>query len=349
MRCIRWYGRHDIRVDDVAPPGPPGPGEAQVRVLACGICGTDTAEYRDGPIFIPAGGPHPLTGKAPPVVLGHEVCGEVVAVGSGGDRDLVGRLVAVDGVISCGECWACRAHRVNLCPQLGSIGFSADGGLASHLNAPSRGCVPLPPGTSPDAGVLAEPLAVAVRALRRGRLQAGERVGVVGGGAVGLLAAQASAAMGASGVVLVEPDEHRRDLGRTVGIGEVVGPAGAAQVAADVVIECSGTESGVLASFSAARPTGRVVLLGIMKSSPPLPVLDVVRDELEVLGSLSHIYDEDFAQAVRLLGSGEVSTAPLVWAAPGLDEALGCITGARQAPAREVKILVHPVEGQRRG
>ena len=124
MKCIRWHGRLDIRVDDIAPPPPPAVGEVQIRVHTCGICATDTTECREGPLFIPVGQAHPLTGKAAPVVLGHEVCGEVTATGNGVDQGLVGCLVAVDGLIGCGKCWACRQDRVNLCEQLGSIGFS---------------------------------------------------------------------------------------------------------------------------------------------------------------------------------------------------------------------------------
>ena len=344
VKAVRWHGRGDLRLDDIAPPPPPGPDEAQLRVLSCGICGTDAEEYREGPIFAQVGQPHPLTGKCAPVVLGHEVCGRVVAVGQGVSQELVGRLVAVDGLISCGRCWACRAHRVNLCESLASIGFSADGGLAGLMNAPARGCLPLPETLGPDAGVLAEPLAVGVRALRRARLAPGERVAVFGGGAVGLLAAQAGLALGAATVVLVEPEAGRRGLARRLGIPEEVEPQMAAGLDADVVLECSGAGTAVSSAFLAARPTGRVVLVGITTGTPPLPVLEVVRGEREVLGSLSHVYDEDFARAVELISDGAVQTVPLVTATADLSDAVGQIASLG-GPTKPVKVVIHPTMG----
>jgi (R,R)-butanediol dehydrogenase/meso-butanediol dehydrogenase/diacetyl reductase len=343
MRALRWHGRLDVRVDEVEPPGPPAAADAQVRVLCCGICGTDTEEFKEGPLFIPTQ-PHPLTGRAPPITLGHEVCGEVVAAGPAADQSLVGRLVAVDGIISCGTCWACKEHRVNLCAQLASIGFSADGGLAPLLNAPARGCIPLREDIAAEVGVLAEPLAVAVRALRRGRFVRGERVAVVGGGAVGQLAAQASLALGAREVVLAEPDPARRASAADAGVPVVVHPGEVGDVGADVVVECSGSPGGVATSISAARATGRVVLLGIAPSSAPLPVLRLVRHEQEIIGSLSHVYDEDFAAAVDLINDGEVGQR-LHRVKVGLEEALGYLTGRTALPAGAVKVVVCPGAG----
>jgi (R,R)-butanediol dehydrogenase/meso-butanediol dehydrogenase/diacetyl reductase len=313
-----------------------------VKVQACGICGSDMAEFREGPLFIPEGTPHPLTGQAPPIVLGHEVCGEVVAAGSRQERHLVGRLVAIDGLINCGHCWACLRHRVNLCEQLASIGFSADGGLASHMNVAARGCVPLPAALSPEAGALAEPLSVGVRALRRGRLTKGERLAVVGGGAVGQLTAQAAAAMGASTVVLLEPDNSRRDLARQLGVHEVAGPEAASEVKADVVVDCSGTAAGVMASFAATRPAGRIVLVGFVTGSLPLSLLALVRGEKELIGSLSHVYDEDFATAVDLLGQGQVGTGPLISVVSDLEQAHAYITGGPPPAGSAVKMVVRP-------
>ena len=341
VKAIRWHRRFDVRVDDVEPAGRPGPGYVQIRVASCGICGTDVAEYDHGPLFIPVGAPHPLTGRTAPVTLGHEVCGQVIAAGDPTAEHLVGHLVAIDGLITCGACWACRAHRVNMCEQLASIGFSADGGLAAVLNAPARGCLPLADNIKPDIGALAEPLSVGVRALRRGRFQAGERVVVVGGGAVGQLSAQAALALGATEVVVVEADAARRAAASMVGLPIVVDPSVASEAGGDLVIECSGTGEGVSTSLMAARPTGRVVLVGITPSPPLLPALELVRYEQEIIGSLSHIYDEDFATAVGLINSGHLGTSPRSLFAT-LDEALTYLTGSAAPPPGVVKVIVHP-------
>jgi (R,R)-butanediol dehydrogenase / meso-butanediol dehydrogenase / diacetyl reductase len=341
VRALRWHGRHDVRVDDISPLLPPPVGQAQIKVLTCGICGTDSEELESGPLFIPGDKPHPLTARTPPITLGHEVCGRVVSVGSPADEGLVGQLVGVDGLITCGKCWACKSHRINLCEYLASIGFSADGGLAEFVNAPVRGCVPLEDNVDPDVGALAEPLAVAVRALRRGRLISGERVVVIGGGAVGQLTAQASVAGGASEVVLVEADPGRRASAARASGAHVVEPTDAPRAKADVVVECSGSPGGFIAGISAARPTGRLVLVGISPSSPPLPVLDLVRHEQEILGSLSHIYDQDFAAAVDLINRG-VAGQGLACIRSCLDEAVDYLTGKTTLPDGVVKVLVDP-------
>src|SRR6185369_1380936 len=83
MLAVRWHARGDVRVEEVPPPAPPGPGELQLRVRWCGICGTDLEEWLSGPVFIPASVPHPVTGARAPLVLGHEFAGVVVAVGAG--------------------------------------------------------------------------------------------------------------------------------------------------------------------------------------------------------------------------------------------------------------------------
>jgi (R,R)-butanediol dehydrogenase / meso-butanediol dehydrogenase / diacetyl reductase len=169
VRALRWHGRADVRLDDVPAPGEPGPGEVLLAVAWCGIFGTDIEEYRHGPVFIPVGGPNPLTGRAAPLTLGHEFSGTVVAVGAGVEAPRPGERVAVDTLIFCGACYWCRRHLVQLCDRLAALGPMADGGLAESCLAPAYSCVPLPEGVGDEAGALAETLAVGVRALRRRR------------------------------------------------------------------------------------------------------------------------------------------------------------------------------------
>ncbi len=340
MKAVRWHGRLDVRLEEIPPPPPPKPNEVQIEVLSCGICGTDIEEYRLGPLFIPASVPHPLTAKRAPVVLGHEVCGRVVAAGGPEGRELIGRLVAVDGLYACGRCEACRHHRVNLCEIFASIGFSADGGLAALMNAPAQGCRRLPEEVPPDVGVLAEPLAVGVRALRRARLRSGERVAVFGAGAVGLLTAQGALALGASSVTVIEPSPERRLLAQRLGLTTLETPV--SDLDADVVVECSGAVAAVESAVPATRAMGRVVLVGITPAQPALDVLTMIRGEREVLGSLSHIYDEDFAQAVELIGTGALAMEGLVASSDQLEDALDYLKSPGPLPTGAVKFVIHP-------
>ena len=345
MQAVRWHARGDVRVEVVPPPPPPGPGEVQLRVSWCGICGTDLEEWRDGPLFIPVGAPHPVTGTKAPLVLGHEFAGVVTVAGEGVTEPAPGQRVAVDTIVYCGTCHWCRRGEVIRCPSLGALGLHADGGLAELCNAPARMCLPVPDSVPDDEAALAEPLAVAVRALRRGGLQPGERVAVVGLGAVGLMALQAAIAFGAESVAVVEPLPERRALAMRLGADRHVTAGEAAALQADVAIECAGTPEAIETAIRALRAGGRAVVLGIGTRPATVPPLDLVVGEKSIIGSLSHVWDEDFRIALGLLGRGAVRAAPLISDRIPLGAAVsGGLALLRDEPAKHVKILVQPEE-----
>ena len=334
MLAVRWHARGDVRVEQVPPPPPPGPGEVQLQVRWCGICGTDLEEWLSGPVFIPAAEPHPVTGTRAPLVLGHEFAGVVAAVGDGVTGPLPGQRVAVDTILSCGSCHWCRRGEVTRCPALGALGLHGDGGLAQLCNAPARMCLPVPDTVADDEAALTEPLAVAVRALRRGA------------GAVGLMAVQAAAAFGADSVAVAEPLPERRALAARLGADRTVPPGDAAALEADVAIECAGTPGAVQTALRALRSGGRAVLLGIVTELAPIAPMDLVRGEKSLIGSLSHVWDEDFWVALRLLGRGAVQAAPLITDRIPLEAAVsGGLALLRDEPDKHLKILVRPEDG----
>lgn len=343
MLALRWHARGDVRLDEVDPPGPPAPHEVQIAVTWCGICGTDVEELRHGPVFIPVDGPHPLTGRQAPLTLGHEVSGVVVAVGSAVSSLRLGDRVGVDGLIFCGTCPSCRVHRVNICTQLGAVGLMADGGLAERCNVPAVTCFVLPPTIPDEAGALAETLSVTVRALSRGRLSAGERVVVVGGGPVGLLAAAAARARGAGRVTVVEPMAARRQVALAIGADEALAPGDTDGLVGDVVLECTGSPPVIDAALSLTAPAGRLVLVGIYSEDVTVSPLALVLGEREIIGTLAHVYDEDYLTAIELLASGRIDVLPVISdrvpLARSLDDGLHALA---ERPAEHLKILVHP-------
>ncbi len=169
----------------------------------------------------------------------------------------------------------------------------------------------------------------------------GERVAVIGGGAVGQLTALASLALGAREVVLVEPKPARRASAMDEGVPVAVDPSDANRFEADLAVECCGAPAGFTTRISAARPTGRVVLVGITPASPPLPTLELVRYERDVIGSLSHVYDEDFLAALGLINNAGVGGRPHS-AKDVLGEALSYVAGHAALPPGVVKVVVHP-------
>jgi (R,R)-butanediol dehydrogenase / meso-butanediol dehydrogenase / diacetyl reductase len=344
MRALRWHGRDDIRLEEITEPPPPGPDEIQLQVLWCGICGTDIEEWRHGPISIPTT-PHPLTGTQAPITLGHEICGEVVDVGPGPTRLRRGDRVAVDGTLSCGTCHQCVRHRTNLCEYRGQIGLTADGGLQPLLNVPAQVCLPLPSTLAAEGGAIAETLSVGVRALRRAQLVPGERVVIFGAGAVGLLALQVARASGASHLTVVDPLPSRRRLARQLGADQSLDSTSEAAIDAldaNIAIECSGSVSAIERGLTATRPSGRIVLVGVTTMPASLPVLDVVAQEKSVIGSVSHIRDEDFSAALCLLDAGLVQYEPLITRIKLADIIESGLRALAEQPERHMKILVEP-------
>lgn len=353
MKAALWYARNDIRVETVPDPGPPGPGDVVIRVGACGICGTDLEEYRDGPLFIPVDAPNPLTGRQAPLILGHEFAGEVVAVGKGVTKFRVGDRLAPDVLIYCGECFWCQRHQVSLCDKLAALGLMGDGGLAEYCTLPESMAIALPNGLSDDHAALAEPLSVAVRAIRKGRLLAGERVAVFGGGTIGQFCVQSALAAGAGEVFLVEPLAARRQLGMRFGAAATVDPLAedvsetlrrlCGGIGPDLVVEASGNANAVASAIHAARKGGRIVLVGLPVKQTPFNFFDLVATEKEVIGSLSHIYDEDYATAVRWLGDGRVLAEPLISARLPLDALVSeGLHRLENQPNETLKVIIRP-------
>src|SRR5256885_322062 len=184
MRAALYHGRQDLRLTSVPEPEA-GPGEVKLRVLYNGICGSDLLEYYDGPITTRST-PHPLTGVQNPVIMGHELCGEVVGLGEGiGDLN-PGDLVAVEPVETCGRCLYCGLGQYNHCPTLAIQGYNRAGGLAEYTVVKRRMAHPLPPGVTALQGALIEPLAIAWHTVNRCAVSAGEVVAIHGAGPIGV-------------------------------------------------------------------------------------------------------------------------------------------------------------------
>ena len=352
MKAALWHGRDDIRVEEVPEPGPPGPDEVILRIAACGICGTDLEEYRAGPLFIPVNQPNPLTGRMAPLILGHEFAGEVVEVGRDVRGLKTGDRVAPDVMLGCGACYWCQRHQITLCDQSAALGLMGDGGLAEYCRVPAINCIRLLDGLGYESAALAEPLSVAVRAVRRGGVRLGTTVAIFGGGTIGLFCLQAALNAGASVVYLVEPHAGRRELARQLGAVETFDPRGddipsvlreRTRIGPDVVIEASGAAVAGPAAIEAARKGGRIVLVGLPVAPTTFNFFSIVATEKEVVGSLSHIYDEDYAAAVHLLGQGLARAEPLISDRIPLDDLLPRGLGRLERdPVGALKILVVP-------
>src|SRR5437870_3917303 len=207
MRAALYYGRQDLRLTSVPEPEP-GPGELKLRVRYNGMCGSDLHEYYDGPITTRST-PHPLTGVQNPVIMGHELCGEVVALGEGIDDLIIGNLVAVEPVETCGRCLHCGIGQYNHCPSLAIQGYNRAGGLAEYTVVKRRMAHALPPGVTALQGALIEPLAIAWHTVNRCAVSAGQTVAIHGAGPIGAGAFLTLRRRGVEAIV-VDPSPARR-------------------------------------------------------------------------------------------------------------------------------------------
>lgn len=348
MRAIRWHGAGDLRLEDVPEPAAPGPGEALVEVSFCGICGTDLGEYTSGPVMIREGA-HPLTGATPPMVLGHEFSGRVVALGPDLQGPAVGQRVTVDPCWRCGQCFWCRRGDYHICRYGGSVGLASDGALARQVLVPAAGLVPLPDAVDDAVAALTEPLAVGLHAVRRGGVQPGDRLLVLGMGPIGAAVLLAARASGATEVYVSEPSAGRRDLALRLGATEAFDPTAvdvrketyllAGRIGPDVVFECTGSPRLLPVAVSSARRGGRVVLVGIGHGAAEVEPGQVVPYEREVVGSLG--YRHDLPSVVGLVAAGLIDPRPLITRTVPLEDAIeGAFDVLRDDRGEQMKILV---------
>jgi (R,R)-butanediol dehydrogenase/meso-butanediol dehydrogenase/diacetyl reductase len=352
MKAARFHGRGDIRIDDVPDPQV-GPGQVEVSVDWCGICGTDLHEFLEGPIFIPQkGAPHPITGAELPVVMGHEFAGVVSAVGSGVTGVGEGDRVAVEPYYVCGNCVACAEGRYNICRKLGFVGLSGqDGGFAERCVVDERWVHPL--GDLPtDIGALVEPLAVGYHAVRLSGLRPGGSAAVFGAGPIGLVTTAALKAAGAGRVIVVEPAAARKAKATGAGADEVLDPTGTdvpdairdlTAGGADVAFECAGVDAVLAAAIGSVRPGGTVVNVAIWGHVPQVAMNDLVLSEVTVVGSLA--YCGDHADTIALLRDGKVDAEQFITGRIGLADLVdGGFRELIDNKEENVKILVSPKE-----
>lgn len=349
MKASRWYGAHDMRLEEVQE-APLGARDVRLNVKWCGICGSDLHEYTKGPVLIPTR-PHPLTGKAAPVILGHEFSAEVVEVGTQVERVGVGDRVTANACLICHTCLWCRQGRYNLCERLGSIGLCADGGFAEQTVVPDYTLFQLPDTISWEVGALCEPTAVALHACKRGRVQAGDTVAVVGGGTIGLLVLQGALACGAERVYMVEPLSGRRRIAEELGAEVAFDPQAVAVdreihrltggLRADVVFECVGKPQAIEAAIKLSGKGSRVVLVGIYTESSAQVWGRIQAHEKELIGASA--YTDEFPLALAMLADGRIRATPLIGDQIALrDMEEKGFQRLLAEPDRNVKILVSP-------
>lgn len=288
----------------------PGENEVVIKMLACGICGTDRhilkGEY----------------GSSKPLVLGHEFGGEIVSVGqfSGAGPELVlGDVISVDPNIVCGKCFHCLNHEskpTSHCENLSALGVTINGGFAQYVLLPRSQAYLVPRDINPLYLGFVEPLACCIHGMDLAELRGGERVCILGGGTMGMLMVQLAKLAGAAEIVMVTRQPARREVALATGATRAIDPASkdAQDVRNnfDVTFECAGVPDTFQQSLEITRVGGKVIILGIYPSDQTLPVnvYDLVTKGLKVFGSFINAFTQ--GRAAELISKGMLDLDPLI-------------------------------------
>ena len=350
MRAARLIAAGEpLSIDDVELPTP-GPGELLVEVRACGLCGTD--------VHLAVVGDLPV--QYLPITLGHEAAGVVVGCGPGVVGIEAGARVAMFPAAWCGTCRFCLAGRQSLCERSEVYGMARDGALAEYMVVPARTVIPVPDGIPFDvAAIVADGVATPFHALRsRGRLVAGEAVGVFGCGGLGTHAIQLARMMGAAQIIAVDTDAHALQRATRLGADFTFDPSAGdtargirALGGLDLALEFIGLAETVELAVKSLATAGRAVVVGVGTGRPSLPPLAAfVGREQAVLGSFgmdrADIVDlYDLIAAGRLdLSESVTARYPLAEANAALEHLAGKSAGDSAEAARSVGVVRVVVE-----
>lgn len=314
MKAAVYHGPLDVRVEEVAEPGPPGPDEVLVAPLAGSLCGTDLSEFLAGPKRIPLHQAHPVSGHQGPVVLGHEFMGIVMEVGASVTDLHVGQRVVSGAGMWCGTCSQCLAGRTNICERAVLYGIHTHGGLAERVTVPASMCVAVPETCSDEAAALAQPCAVAIHALDRVGIVPGQSVALFGVGGIGgfLLAALLAETRDDLSLIVVEVDKRKRHLTERLGTSASAFILSDEQTEAaireytlgrgvDLAIEASGSATAIQQALSVVHSGGTLLQVGIPTGRVSLPLGQVVPREVSIVTTNGIVCHLDLPKALMLL------------------------------------------------
>ena len=325
MRAAIIHAPHDLRIEE-AEVQAVGPRDVMVRIRAGGICGSDLHYYQHGG-FGTVRIRHPM-------ILGHEIAGEVLQVGAEVTRVQPGDRVAVNPSQACGRCKFCLAGQPNQCLDMQFYGSAmrmphVHGGFREVLVCTEAQAVPVPPTVPLQTAAFAEPLAVCLHAVRQAGSLLGKRVLVTGTGPIGALAILVARHAGAQEVVATDiidaPLAIARRIGADTALNTRADPEALSRFKADkgyfdTVIEASGSAIALAAALEAARPGGVIVQLGISGGEMTLPINMLVAKEISLRGTFR--FHEEFEWAVGFLASGAIDVSALLTEVVPLAEAV---------------------------
>jgi (R,R)-butanediol dehydrogenase / meso-butanediol dehydrogenase / diacetyl reductase len=332
VKAIVWQGPERMEIGERPEPGEPGADEVVLSPGAVGICGSEVEGYLGH-----------MGNRTPPLVMGHEFAGEIVAAGREAE-DWVGRRATVNPIEGCGRCPLCRSGQENICPRRTLIGVHFDGAFADLVRAPAANLRAIPDSLDIRVGALTEPLANGVHAVALGvRGFDVESAAVIGAGTIGLVTLQAALLSEIPSVAVIEPQDARRARAHSLGAHTVFADGEAAREAGgelgfDLVLDAAGAQATRAMAVELVRPGGRIVCIGLAADDTTLSFHTVVREQITIIGSYAYTM-ADFEQALSWLAEGRASLGDLAPVLP-LEEGPEAFARLVKAPPDQVKVFL---------
>lgn len=319
MKSAIFYGKHSMKVEDVNKPNI-GKDDVLIKVMACGVCGTDVHIYE---------GDEGAAECTPPTILGHEFSGIVEAVGEGVTNVKVGEKVCVDPNNICGECYYCREGIGHFCEAMIGIGTTTNGGFAQYCSVNKKQVYRIDENTTFEAGAMAEPVACCLHGIDMCDIKPGSTVMVIGGGMIGLIMLQLAKLEGAHKIVLLEPVQGKRDMAKKLGADICIDPLNEDVEAIlkangieriNTVIECAGLKSTIKQAIEYAGKNSTVMMFGLTKPNDTIDIkpFDIFKKEVVLKSSFINPYTQD--RAVKLINSGKIDVTSMVYEVCSLEK-----------------------------
>lgn len=335
MKALRFYGKQDIRLEDIPPPSHIPPGHVRLQVLAAGVCGSDLHNLKTGQWI-----------SQLPVTPGHEFCARITELGAGVSGFAVGERVVVDSRANCGDCDHCRSGAGNLCRHMGFVGEVCDGGFAEQSVQPQHRLLKVADGVADEVAALAEPLGVALRVLTRLKATPGAPVLIAGGGPIGGLAAILLRELDDRPVYLIERNTARaRLLQEVCGVIPVEGDGAAIHAAMQgsepvFCIEATGNAAVLETLVQTVAAGGRIALVGLSAGPTPLSSNTLVEREIELVGC--SVFRDEQRQAVQLLERLSPLLTQVIDGPVSLGEIIAVYQAAGSGASARLKTIIKP-------
>ena len=288
----------------------PGPNEVLIKIKRIGICGSDIHVFH---------GTHPFTQY--PVTQGHEVSGEIEAVGRCVTSFHAGQRVTIEPQLVCGACYPCRHGKYNLCESLKVMGFQTTGAASEYFAVDAGRVTLLPDAMTFDEGAMIEPLAVTVHAAKRFCELKGAKVAILGSGPIGILLAQSCKALGAKAVLITDISDTRLMIAKRCGVDYAVNTKeidfetsvrkAFGDDKADVIYDCAGNDVTMGQAIRTARKGSKIVLVAVYSGMANVDLAVLNDHELDLDTSMMYRH-EDYVDAIQLVKEGKIQLRPLM-------------------------------------